>query len=144
MFSIVTDASGLGIGAVLQVKRDGQWEAAAFYSRQTRGRAALLGHRTGGSGSGGVNPTLLVLPLRSCFCYLYTTLLPPHIRQIESAAETNLPQATALVGRHPILARQGQRIRRCPFQRREDETDSRQSRAGHQSSSGGCGDTTPT
>ena len=37
VFSLVTDASGLGIGAVLQVKRDGQWEAAAFYSRQTRG-----------------------------------------------------------------------------------------------------------
>ena len=31
--SIVTDASGLGIG----VLRDSKWEAAAFYSRQTRG-----------------------------------------------------------------------------------------------------------
>ena len=35
--SIVTDASGLGIGGVLQVKREGKWEATAFYSRQTRG-----------------------------------------------------------------------------------------------------------
>ena len=34
VMSIVTDASGLGIGGVLQVK---SWEAAAFYSRQTRG-----------------------------------------------------------------------------------------------------------
>ena len=34
---LVTDASGSGIGGVLQVKRDGEWEAAAFYSRQTRG-----------------------------------------------------------------------------------------------------------
>ena len=31
---IVTDASGLGIGGVLQMWRDDQW---AFYSRQTRG-----------------------------------------------------------------------------------------------------------
>ena len=35
--SIVTDASGLGIGGVLQVRRYSKWEAAAFYSRQTRG-----------------------------------------------------------------------------------------------------------
>ena len=35
--SLVTDASGLGLGAVLQVKRDNAWETAAFYSRQTRG-----------------------------------------------------------------------------------------------------------
>ena len=37
VFSVVTDASGLGIGGVLQVWREGRWEAAAFYSRQTRG-----------------------------------------------------------------------------------------------------------
>ena len=36
-FSVVTDASGLGIGGVLQVLREGEWEAAAYYSRQTRG-----------------------------------------------------------------------------------------------------------
>ena len=36
-FSVVTDASGLGIGGVLQVLRDGEWVAAAYYSRQTRG-----------------------------------------------------------------------------------------------------------
>ena len=36
-FSIVTDASGLGVGGVLQVWRDGKWEAAAFFSRQIRG-----------------------------------------------------------------------------------------------------------
>ena len=35
--SLVTDASGSGIGGVLQVKREGEWESAAFYSRQTRG-----------------------------------------------------------------------------------------------------------
>ena len=35
--SVVTDASGLGIGGVLQVRRGEQWEAAAFYSRQIRG-----------------------------------------------------------------------------------------------------------
>ena len=35
--SIVTDASGSGIGGVLQVRRETGWEAAAFYSRQTRG-----------------------------------------------------------------------------------------------------------
>ena len=35
--SIVTDASGKGIGAVLQVSREGKWEAAAFFSRQTKG-----------------------------------------------------------------------------------------------------------
>ena len=34
--SLVTDASGLGIGAVLQVWRDEQWEAMAFYSQQTK------------------------------------------------------------------------------------------------------------
>ena len=36
-FSVVTDASGLGIGGVLQVLREGEWEVAAYYSRQTRG-----------------------------------------------------------------------------------------------------------
>ena len=35
--SILTDAFGSGIGGVLQVMRKGEWEAAAFYSRQTRG-----------------------------------------------------------------------------------------------------------
>ena len=35
-FSLVTDASGFGIGVVLQVKRQRQWEAAAFFSRQLR------------------------------------------------------------------------------------------------------------
>ena len=35
--TIVTVASGSGIGGVLQVMRKGEWEAAAFYSRQTRG-----------------------------------------------------------------------------------------------------------
>jgi len=36
-YSIVTDASGLGIGGVLQVERDGVWEPAGFFSRQLRG-----------------------------------------------------------------------------------------------------------
>ena len=36
-FSIITDASGLGIRGVLQVRREGEWVAAAYYSRQTRG-----------------------------------------------------------------------------------------------------------
>ena len=35
--SIVSDASGGGIGGVVQVKRGETWEAAAFYSHQTRG-----------------------------------------------------------------------------------------------------------
>ena len=37
VMSVVTDASGLGIGRVLQVQRDGRWEAAAFYNWQIRG-----------------------------------------------------------------------------------------------------------
>ena len=37
VMSVVTDASGLGIGGVHQVQQDGRWEAAAFFSRQTRG-----------------------------------------------------------------------------------------------------------
>jgi len=37
VYSIVTDASGLEIGGVLQVQREGRWEAAAFFSRQLRG-----------------------------------------------------------------------------------------------------------
>ena len=36
-FSIVTDTSGKGIGGALQVKRDNEWEATAFYSRQLQG-----------------------------------------------------------------------------------------------------------
>ena len=36
-YSLVTDASGFGLGAVLQVKRKDGWAPAAFYSRQTRG-----------------------------------------------------------------------------------------------------------
>ena len=35
--SLVTDASGKGLGAVLQVQKGDMWKAAAFYSRQTRG-----------------------------------------------------------------------------------------------------------
>ena len=35
--SIVTDASGRGIGGVLQVERSDNWEAAAFFSRELRG-----------------------------------------------------------------------------------------------------------
>ena len=36
-FSLVTDASARGIGGVLQVWRDAEWRAAAYFSRQTRG-----------------------------------------------------------------------------------------------------------
>ena len=35
--SIVTDASGKGIGGILQVRRDEEWWPAAYYSRQLRG-----------------------------------------------------------------------------------------------------------
>ena len=37
VMSIVTEASGLGIGGVLQVRRGDRWEAVAFYSQQIRG-----------------------------------------------------------------------------------------------------------
>ena len=37
IFSVVTDASGLGVGGVLHVWHDDKWEAAAFFSRQLRG-----------------------------------------------------------------------------------------------------------
>ena len=37
VMSVVSDASGLGIGGVLRVKRGDDWEAAAFFSRQIRG-----------------------------------------------------------------------------------------------------------
>jgi len=36
-FSIVSDASGLGIGGVLQVMRNEEWQPAVFFSRQLRG-----------------------------------------------------------------------------------------------------------
>ena len=36
-FSLVTDASGLGIGGVLQVQRKGEWTPAAYFSRQLKG-----------------------------------------------------------------------------------------------------------
>ena len=35
--SIVCDASGRGLGGVLQVKREGEWTPSAYYSRQLRG-----------------------------------------------------------------------------------------------------------
>ena len=35
--SIVSDASGRGIGGVLQVQREGEWCPAAYFSRQLRG-----------------------------------------------------------------------------------------------------------
>ena len=35
--SIITDASGKGIGGILQVKREDMWEPAGFFSRQLRG-----------------------------------------------------------------------------------------------------------
>jgi len=37
VFSVVTDASRLGVGKALHVWHDGKWEATAFYSRQLRG-----------------------------------------------------------------------------------------------------------
>ena len=37
IFSVVTDASGLRVGGVLQVWRQDKWEAAAFFSRQLQG-----------------------------------------------------------------------------------------------------------
>ena len=37
MLSIVSDASGRGIGGILQVRREGEWWPAAYYSRQLRG-----------------------------------------------------------------------------------------------------------
>jgi len=37
VFSVVSDASSLGIGGVLQVWRGERWETAAFFSRQLRG-----------------------------------------------------------------------------------------------------------
>ena len=43
VYSIVTDASGLGIGCVLQVWRSDQWDAAAFYSWQTWGAEQRYG-----------------------------------------------------------------------------------------------------
>jgi len=48
VFSILSDALGLGIGGVLQVWRDEQWEAAAFFSRYstlpTTSMARVSGH----------------------------------------------------------------------------------------------------
>ena len=35
--SIVTDASGRGIGGILQVRRQEEWQPAAYFSRQLRG-----------------------------------------------------------------------------------------------------------
>ena len=49
-YSLVTDASGFGLGAVIQVKRKEGWTAAAFFSRQTCGRLCT---RIGGSCSSG-------------------------------------------------------------------------------------------
>ena len=36
VLSIVSDASGRGVGGVLQVRRDGEWTPSAYYSRQLR------------------------------------------------------------------------------------------------------------
>ena len=36
-FSLVSDASGMGIGGVLQVHREGDWQPAAYFSRQLKG-----------------------------------------------------------------------------------------------------------
>ena len=40
VLSIVSDASGKGVGGVLQVRRDGEWTPSAYYSRQLRGAEA--------------------------------------------------------------------------------------------------------
>ena len=37
VLSIVPDASGRGVGGVLQVQRDGEWTPSAYFSRQLRG-----------------------------------------------------------------------------------------------------------
>ena len=58
-FLIATDASGLGIGEVLQVRREGNWHGAAYFSRLTqRSRGPLLCHSVGGTGCGGDNNAL--------------------------------------------------------------------------------------
>ena len=40
VLSIVSDASGRGVGGVLQVMRDGEWTPSAYFSRQLRGAEA--------------------------------------------------------------------------------------------------------
>ena len=40
VLSIVSDASGRGMGGVLQVMRDGEWTPSAYFSRQLRGAEA--------------------------------------------------------------------------------------------------------
>ena len=37
VLSVVSDASGRGVGGILQVQRDGEWTPAAYFSRQLRG-----------------------------------------------------------------------------------------------------------
>ena len=141
--SLVTDASGMGIGGVLQVCREGAWEAAAFFSRQLRGVEQRYSATE-------LEALALVETIRhfayylygNCFtCYtdhkplcqlLLSDRLNGHLRRMAMKLQQRLVQIEYLPGNRNGMADAFSREERP----RRKETESRE---GLQSGIGGCG-----
>ena len=147
--SIVTDASGSGIGGVLQVMRKGEWEAAAFYSRQTRGPEQRYSATE-------LEALALVETVRNFGYYLYgkkfvaytdhkpllsllvSDRLNGRLRRMGMKLQHWLVTIEYVPGEENGLA---DALSREERQRTEDETATKNER---QSGVGGCGGATPT
>ena len=107
--SVVTNASGLGIGGVLQVRRGDDWKAAAFFSRQTRGTEQCYSATE-------LDSLALVETIRHFAYYLYgksfvaytdhkqASVSTAYIGQTEWTPQETRHEAAALAGRDLLRA----------------------------------------
>ena len=100
VMSVVTDASGLGIGGVLQVRRGDTWEAAAFFSRRrgqsnaTAQRNWRLWHLWRPFATLGITFTV-----KHLLCYRSQASVPaPHLEQTEQTSPPAGHETSALAG----------------------------------------------
>jgi len=123
VFSIVTDASGLGIGGGLQVWREGKWEAAAFHSRQLRGPEKRYSATE-------LEALTLVTSVEQFGYYLYGKPFKVfsdhkptdnHLEETESTTTQNGIQAPALAARDSVSPRNGEHVRGRSVQRKTQE-----------------------
>ena len=145
VMSVVTDASGLGIGGVLQVRRGYTWEAAAFFSRQTRGaeqrysatelEVLALVETIHHFGYYLYGKTFVAYTDHKPLCQLLTSdRLNEHLRRLGMKLQHWLVEICYLLGENNKMADALSREER----RRRIETEVRE---GLQSGFGGCGGT---
>ena len=145
--SVVTDASGLGIGGVLQVRRGNVWEVAAFFSRQTRGveqrysatelEALALVETIRHFGYYLYGKSFIAFTDHKPLCQLMTLdRLNGHLRRLGMKLQHWLVE---------ICDMPGEKNRMADALSREERTRSREteSKDGFQSGVGGCGGNTP-